>query len=435
MTSIGPSAIVVDPPVSLVDAPLRITLVGFPPSRDVTVCADMVDPGGVPWAARAVYRTDAAGRLDLATSAPVSGGTGRADAMGLFWSMRRVGRGNRSLRDKRALPPTTVVLTAEIDAVPVATTTVRRLRLPAGVRRAQVRTNGLFGTLCYPAGAVARPGILLLGGSEGGLHEADAALLAARGYPVLALAYFRAPGLPRALVRIPLEYFLSALDFLCRRRQVDPERLAVVGGSRGGEAALLLASLTPRIRAAASIVGSAVVTQAIGPQTELLDVLEQHEPAWTYRGRPWPYLPCRVPQTLRAAVRRRKPLDLAPAYLSALAEDPLAAAAATIEVERIAGPVLLLTAGDDRIWPCTRLSAVAAERFAAAGRRGDCRHVDYPDAGHLIASPPFGPATARTTAGPGVRLATGGTVAANADARLNMWRELTEFLDRHMPSG
>jgi hypothetical protein len=53
------------------------------------------------------------------------------------------------------------------------------------------------------------PPVLVFGGSGGGLMT-SAALLAARGYPSLALAYFKAPGLPQTLHNIPLEYFAKA---------------------------------------------------------------------------------------------------------------------------------------------------------------------------------------------------------------------------------
>ena len=57
------------------------------------------------------------------------------------------------------------------------------------------------------AGGQRRPAAVVFGGSDGGNGMIDAAaMLAARGYPALALACFGAPGLPSQLVNIPLEY-------------------------------------------------------------------------------------------------------------------------------------------------------------------------------------------------------------------------------------
>jgi hypothetical protein len=49
--------------------------------------------------------------------------------------------------------------------------------------------------------------VILLGGSDGGVMEGSAAVLASRGYAALALAYFGAPPLPPELIEVPLEYF------------------------------------------------------------------------------------------------------------------------------------------------------------------------------------------------------------------------------------
>jgi dienelactone hydrolase len=60
---------------------------------------------------------------------------------------------------------------------------------------------------CEPS-AIPRPGILLLGGSEGGRPIKHwPMLLAQNGYAVLAVAYFKEKGSPNTLEMIPLEYF------------------------------------------------------------------------------------------------------------------------------------------------------------------------------------------------------------------------------------
>ncbi|MGI8695683.1 MAG: hypothetical protein ACR2JQ_03400, partial [Mycobacteriales bacterium] len=50
-----------------------------------------------------------------------------------------------------------------------------------------VRRDGLVGVMCTPGRLAPAPGVLLLGGSEGGLPERDARELAGRGFTVLAL--------------------------------------------------------------------------------------------------------------------------------------------------------------------------------------------------------------------------------------------------------
>jgi dienelactone hydrolase len=121
--------------------------------------------------------------------------------------------------------------------------------------------------------------VLVFGGSGGGRMTSVAALLAARGYPSLALAYFKAPGLPQTLHNIPLEYFAKALRVLRAQPGVDPDHVLVVGESRGGEAALLLSAYFPRlVNGVIAGVPSSVVNSAAGPDTG--------RPAWTLGAAP-----------------------------------------------------------------------------------------------------------------------------------------------------
>ncbi|MFM7377128.1 MAG: acyl-CoA thioester hydrolase/BAAT C-terminal domain-containing protein [Erythrobacter sp.] len=62
------------------------------------------------------------------------------------------------------------------------------------------------------------------------------------GFSVFHLAYFGAPGQTDTLERIPLELFDKGLDWLKARPEVVTGRVAVMGASKGAEAALLIAS-------------------------------------------------------------------------------------------------------------------------------------------------------------------------------------------------
>lgn len=91
---------------------------------------------------------------------------------------------------------------------------------------------------------------------------------------------------------------------------------------------------------------------------------------------------------------------------------------ATIAVERINGPVMLVTGGDDRLAPRFDLAEIARRRLA--GHRFAVEHLTYAEAGHTIA-PPWRPTTADGFIHPvsATKTAFGGTIegraAANAD--------------------
>jgi hypothetical protein len=80
----------------------------------------------------------------------------------------------------------------------------------------EVTDNGLIADLFTGDTAQPRKAIIMLGGSEGGKSwcriKRPIELLVQKGYSVLSLAYFKAPGLPNSLEEIPLEYFEKAFN-------------------------------------------------------------------------------------------------------------------------------------------------------------------------------------------------------------------------------
>lgn len=237
------------------------------------------------------------------------------------------------------------------------------------VRSTRIDTDGLVGVLCTPAAPQPAPGVLLLGGSEGGMHERDAHALAAEGFTALALA-------------------------------------------------------------AVSVAGSGVVTQGIDfRRGALLDILGTPTNPWTLHGRPLPYLPHAVTAELRERVEREDPVPLRLAY-PPLPDDPEALTAISIAVEHTAAAVLVICGEDDGMWPSAKYSQVALDRLGGHPRA--VRQSILPGVGHPIAGAPGEPFTATTSPGPGVTFELGGTPAANSAARTSAWKETVGFLADHL---
>jgi dienelactone hydrolase len=413
------------PTSALVDAAVDVRVTGCRPRAAVTLRARVDDPLRGRWQSGAVFEADVAGAVDLASARPVAGGYATADPFGLLWSLER---------DPASVPlagfagpsgTVDVELAIEVDGAAADRARIRRCFMGPGIAREPVRDDGLVGTFFMPADGTARPGVLVVGGSDGGLSEGLAALLASHGFAALALAYFRAEHLPPDLMEIPLEYFETAICWLGRQPSVAAGGLGVVGRSRGGELALLLAATFPEITAVVGYVPSGVVHAGIAVSAAAGAAPRS---AWTYRGKPLPFVPPPLdggPPGPTAA-SPEAPLELTPMFLKSL-EDRVAVEAAAIAVERIRGPVLLISGEDDRLWPSPVLAEIAAARLAAHTRA--VTHLRYPGAGHMIA--PVGlPATANTILHPlrGRAMALGGTPAGNATAAADSWPRVLQFL-------
>lgn len=281
-----------------------------------------------------------------------------------------------------------------------------------------VTDKGLVAEVFTPGGPISRhPAILVLGGSEGGLtgSSGEAKLLATQGYVSMALAYFGAPGLPDQLTNVPLEYFKTALDSLRARADVDPGRIGLIGTSKGGEAALLIASKYPEVRVVVAGVPSSVVWQGINSKN-----YADPSGSWTEGGKPVPFLPYDASGGFDPANIMRSIHDMYALSLTKIDQHP----EAVIKVERIDGPVMLVCGQSDGLWPSCPMSQAVVARLKAKGFRHDVQLLAYPDAGHAAFGPPVPADAPRTAQFPMF----GGDIPGNLAARNDGWPKATAFL-------
>jgi dienelactone hydrolase len=277
-----------------------------------------------------------------------------------------------------------------------------------------VNERGMVATLYLPADTKGErlPAIIVLGGSEGGLGAGaaqDAGLIASHGYVVLQLAYFDAPGLPKELGLIPLEYFKTALDWLRSQPNVDPKSVGIEGTSIGGEVALVVASHYAEIKAVVAAVPSSVVWPGIShtstspPSTFTLAGKELADLPYGWNG----------PAT--------SVYDLYAIGLRALAQHP----DAIIPVERINGSIMLVCGEKDRIWPSCPMAEQVISRLKAHHFKYPVRSLKYADAGHAAFGPPEPSGSDKIQK----FAALGGTAEGNQAARLEDWPKVMAFMD------
>ncbi len=216
---------------------------------------------------------------------------------------------------------------------------------------------GKVATELFLGEGAGQPLLVGLGGAEGGnawasRHwEAERDAFVKQGYALLALGYFGMPGTPEKLDRISLDAVHDAILVAAGNPQVKERCIALIGGSRGGELALALASRYSDIKAVVAIVPASAVFVGDTPSLETS--------AFAYHDMPLPYVPVpwgAVPDLLQHRMR--------PAFEKMLA-NTAAVDAAAITVERINGPVYLMSATRDELWPSTEMSRAVMQRLDA----------------------------------------------------------------------
>ena len=380
--------------------------------------------------ARADFVASADGIVDAAVDPPIAGDYASVDRGGMFWSARFDADADvvSMIGALTELKPLTYTLAVTGGADSVMNFS-RRL-VPQNVVQTPVRDGRIRGTLFAREGVSNAPGVVVLGGSDGGnVWTFVAALLAAHGMAALSLAYFAYDDLPRELVEIPLEYFGEAIEWLRCRPEVGAARVGILGMSRGGEAALLAGASLPGVAAVAALVPSGVTGGGIGA-----DFSAMGKSAWTRDGVPFPvFPPPGDPLTFEEAgraVATGAPFAGAPAMRRALQAAGERVADFAIPVERTRGPILMISAEDDQLWASSSLTEVAEQRLRRATFPHFFEHVRYPNAGHFAVLPPNLPTTSNWGRHPVVpmALAFGGTPDANAHASADMWPRIVSFL-------
>lgn len=222
------------------------------------------------------------------------------------------------------------------------------------VSTSEVEAEGVVGTLYEPPGDGPAPPVVLLHGSKGTTLHHPARMLASHEFLALTLPYFgKSSEIPDHLDRVPIEYVQRAGEWLLQHERASGDQVGLWGASRGGELALLAASHFEVFGAVVAVAGSGVAWGG-----------------WTHNGEP-------VAQLLSMHMRGSE--------MDGIDEDRLAEA--TIPVERINGPVLMISGRGDRLWNAVTFSGIAVERLERHDHPYSYQHLVYDEAGHGIAVP------------------------------------------------
>ena len=429
----------VTPASGLVDAPFHVVVQGLVPGTRVKVSAARPDDQARTWTAVGDYLADADGRIDVDVAPSLGGSYEGVSPHGLWCSALPVEpeRLNAYLAELPKHPELgtaphldvsalyTVELTASVNGEVVAHAQATRT-YAADLKPEDVSASGVRGRF-FPAAAGTTPGVpvLVLAGSGGGLPETQAALLASHGHPALAQGIFAYKDLPSTLRNIPIESFQSGARWLEHR--TDARRVAVMGTSRGSEAAGLAASYFPQDFAAAVVyVPSHLSNGAIDAS------VHNAGSAWTYEGKPLPWDQGETDSNnADGSVHASTPPGfIATPYYLKTWSDPHIAATLGIPFERMRGPVLAIGAGADEMWPSFIGAEQIGRRLAAHGKANQAEVHIYPGAGHTVSRIGSGGPLSPFVYHPVAKdfEATGGLPVANCEGSYDAWRHVIDFL-------
>ncbi|MEM6931145.1 MAG: dienelactone hydrolase family protein, partial [Myxococcota bacterium] len=315
--------------------PVRVRLLGLAPGQAVRVVGER----SWGYRTRTLYRSEVLLRADPAGIVDLD----EPDGLAVFWTM------SDTLQPvPEDWPRGGVRFRADVDGDGTfdASAEVSLRRGPRDLEPEMVG-DALPGAFFHdPSGEAPGPVVVVLGGSEGGDSTARdlAPRLVARGYGVLGLPYYATgwgdrpspiPELPSSFHDLPIDVLETARDWLAARDDVDPARIALLGGSKGAELALAGASRIEGFAAVAAFAPSDVLWEGWGAGTT-----SGESSGWSWRGEPLPFVPYEgMEEEIAKGARRRLRIPHDRGRASA---PPATLEAARIRVEDIAAPVLVV---------------------------------------------------------------------------------------------
>ncbi len=190
-----------------------------------------------------------------------------------------------------------------------------------------------------------KPLLVVIGGSLAGIPTVSEDLLEyfKANYNVLILAYFGVGDLPEKLERIPLEYFINAIEYFKKKLKLGDDKVIIIGTSKGGELVLLLISEYIQPHTAIACVPSCYVWQGI--PYGLRSILFPRS-SWTFNGKDIPFVKFRYNRKIINDLKKQEYTSCHEKSIQLNKNKN-----AMIKVDNFKGNLLLLSAETDHFWP------------------------------------------------------------------------------------
>ena len=236
------------------------------------------------------------------------------------------------------------------------------------------KQHGIVESILYLGDSENQPLVVAFGGGGGGNDWSRTYLkgkrdsLNKKGYAVLAIGYFKSGGTPANLDRISLDAIRDSILSVAQHPKIDKSRIILMGGSRGGELVLNLASRYNDFKGVIAMSTSNVSFPAL--------TWSANTSSWTFKNQEVPYVPAPL-KTISPALKG----DLYTAH-NMMLEDKEAVKKAEIEVENINGSILLISGTNDDQWPATKMSDQIVKRLQQNNFKHYYSHIKL-SGGHI----------------------------------------------------
>lgn len=376
----------------------------------------------------ACFKTDKEGKILLNKNEPITATYTGIDSLGIFWSMTKPTYKNEELPfNINNLDWNTVYFQLESEGKIISKKDLQLVKTKPGIECEVIKQQDLVANFYYPENKQNIPLIILLGGSEGGIGANEyAKIISLHGYAVMALGYFGMENLPKGLIKVPLEYFYNAIDWAKEKQFIDTNKIVIAGGSIGGEAALLVASMRKDIKGVVAAEPSNVMWQGI---SNGLSGLFFRKSSWTLNGKELPYLKHNTFSVVKQYASGKTQIEFLKMHEAIFTEDYSEIEPAIIKVEKINGPVLLIAGKDSKMWPSYYMCEEIRKRLDSLNFEHPVEYLYYDNVGHKIPSPELEP----TIDYKYHQLAVGGTDSENAAAQIDSWNRMIKFLEIYFP--
>lgn len=400
------------PDIGRVDEPLQLHMTGLVPNEKVTITLSYDHRLTGLWTSECVIHADRDGRLQLNNE----DGFEKNPLVSLLWQLRsREGNSSPFLPHEIGKPIEFTIDISTNESNKQIKKTVQRLFKEDEVTEEKVSDSHFNGSYYSYNKHKEMPVIIILGVMNGISPKYTAALLASHGYSALAVTFHH----EESHNDIPIEAVNKAVQWVKHHKSVKSGKVILFGHSKWAELSLLAAAKFHDIDGV--IVSSPPSNVFHGAS------IKKGSIRWTENGEPLPSVRKKsFLQTFFHLFNKKAPSSVDDYKLLIKQYEKQKRSDADIHVQKIQGPLLLISGGSDAYWPSEEMCQKIVTKLDESNFNYEVRHLNHTHSGHTFIQP-YLPAVIFPTN------KSGGTVTNNAIAGAESWNEIIVFLEKHFP--